>query len=98
MLYLLIAAALCVFVPWLPVWMYRRLPRRPPPPLSEHELHRLAGTLQPPPSPEMVEPVAAEDDRLSADISRPPTTRPGAAGQRVEDPTGPEIGQPSSRS
>src|SRR5438270_810495 len=38
MLSLLIAVALCLLVPWLPVLLCRRLPRRPPPPLLEEEL------------------------------------------------------------
>jgi hypothetical protein len=46
MIYLLIAIALCLLVPWLPYLMYRRLPRRMPPPLSEGQLHRLAGQLK----------------------------------------------------
>jgi hypothetical protein len=46
MLFLLITVAICLLVPWLPVLMYRRLPRRPPPPVSEGELQRLARELQ----------------------------------------------------
>jgi hypothetical protein len=46
-LYLLLAVALCLLVPWLPVLMYRRLPRLPPPPVSDWELQRLASELRP---------------------------------------------------
>jgi hypothetical protein len=47
MIYLLIAVAVCLLVPWLPVWVYRCLPRRPPDPLPEGELQRLAARMRP---------------------------------------------------
>ena len=50
MLYLLLAVALCLLVPWLPVLMYRRVPRRPPPPVSDWQLQQLASELRPEPS------------------------------------------------
>jgi hypothetical protein len=46
MLSLFLAVSICLLVPWLPVFVYRSLPRRSPPPLSEAELQRLAGKLQ----------------------------------------------------
>jgi hypothetical protein len=47
MLYLLLAVGLCLLVPWVPVLMYWRLPRRPPPPLTDRQLQQLAGELRP---------------------------------------------------
>jgi hypothetical protein len=75
MIPLLIAIGLCLLVPWLPVLMYRRLPRRPPPTLSEAELHRLAAQLRRPERPQAVE-AAADDDRATAEIADHP--RPAA--------------------
>jgi hypothetical protein len=43
MLYLLLAVALCLLVPQLTVWVYRRLPRRTPPPPGLPAAEELAG-------------------------------------------------------
>lgn len=81
MLYLLIAVVLCLLLPQLPVWMYRRLPRRPPPPMSEEELRSLDSQLRPTGPPLVAEVVA--DDSPPTDIMRPfssaPTTSTGNA-------------------
>jgi hypothetical protein len=45
--YLLLAVALCVLVPWLPYLVYRRLPRRAPPPPGAWQLDQLAAGLRP---------------------------------------------------
>jgi hypothetical protein len=42
MLFLLIAVVMCLAIPWIPYVVYRRLPRRPRPPVSDEELQRLA--------------------------------------------------------
>jgi hypothetical protein len=79
MLYLVIAVALCLLVPWLPVLMYRRLPRRPPPPLSEGELHRLARGLRRTTPPEAVDEAVLEDDWTDTDVTGQPGSLPAAA-------------------
>jgi hypothetical protein len=68
---LLIAVGLCLLVPWLPVLMYRRLPRRPPPPLSEADLHRLAAQVRRPGARHAVEVVADDDDVMTAELVHP---------------------------
>lgn len=45
MLYLLLAIAICLLVPWLPVLLLRLEPLRPPPPLSQQEMERLRAQL-----------------------------------------------------
>ena len=47
MLYLLIAIAICLVVPWLPVVLLRLAPVRPAPPLSPEEMERLRVKLFP---------------------------------------------------
>ena len=81
---LLIAVGLCLLVPWMPVLMYRRLPRRPPPPLSEAELRRLAARLRRTDAPQAVE-VAEDDDRTTAEIARHPGPGPDAPGTTIAE-------------
>jgi hypothetical protein len=88
MLYLLLAVALCLLAPWLPVWMYRSLPRRPAPPLSEGELHRLAEQLRQGQPGEAVEVVPAEDTSTRSDITRRPGTARGDGGAGGEGAEG----------
>jgi hypothetical protein len=73
MLYLLLAVALCLLVPWLPVLMYRRLPRRPPPPLADWQLRQLAAEIR----PEEVEEVGP----TTTDITRGAAAVPGGRGE-----------------
>jgi hypothetical protein len=47
LLYLLLAMAICLLVPWLPVLLLRLAPVRPAPPLSPEELERLVVQLYP---------------------------------------------------
>src|SRR6266851_695376 len=68
MIYLLIAMALCLLVPLLPLFLFRRLPRRPPPPLSEEELQRLGGQIHRPLPLHGVEVVADENGPPSTEI------------------------------
>jgi hypothetical protein len=89
MLYLLLAVALCLLVPWLPVLMYRSLPRRPPPPLSEGELRRLADQLRQEPPAEVVEVVPAEETSTNNDITRRPA-RARAAPRASNEASGSE--------
>jgi hypothetical protein len=90
---LLIAVGLCLLVPWLPVLMYRRLPRRPPPPLSEADLHRLAAQLRRPDARQAVD-VGADDDRTTAEMAR----RPGPAADAPDtDVAGAEDASPRRR-
>lgn len=86
MFYLLLAVLLCLLVPWLPVWMYRRLPRRPADPLPEGQLQQLAAQLQHDRPGEVAEVVAVEEEPASTDIippqgpaSRVPVARPKEA-------------------
>jgi hypothetical protein len=44
-LYLLLAMAICLLLPWLPVLLLRLEPLRPPPPLSKEEMERLRAQL-----------------------------------------------------
>ena len=90
---LLIAVGLCLLVPWLPVLMYRRLPRRPPPPLSEAELRRLAAQLRRPDARQAVE-VVADDDRTTADMARHPGPTADAPDTNVVEA---EDGSPARR-
>ena len=83
MLYLLLAIALCVVVPWLPVLMYRRLPRRPPPPLSEAELHQLVGRVRARQTLPLAE-VVAEEAPASTDITRQGEALPTGRQQRTD--------------
>lgn len=48
MFWLLLVIALCLLAPQIPVWVFRSLPRRPPPPVSEGELGHLAALARPP--------------------------------------------------
>ncbi|HEY7154839.1 MAG TPA: hypothetical protein VH575_12830 [Gemmataceae bacterium] len=84
MFYLLIAVALCLLVPWLPVLMYLRLPRRPPPPLSEQELHHLAGRLQSE-QPLLVAEVVADDEPINTDITRRSEAAPVGPSHRADE-------------
>lgn len=45
MLALLLTVCVCLLVPWLPVWLYRSLPRRPSAPVSEGQIQSLADAL-----------------------------------------------------
>jgi hypothetical protein len=76
MIFLLLAVALCLLVPWLPVMLYRSLPRRPPDPLSAEQLHRLAAQLRRDGAVAFVEVSAADDDAVTADPDRPPEPAP----------------------
>jgi hypothetical protein len=86
MIPLFVAVALCLLVPWLPVLMYRRLPRRPPPPLSPEQLQRLAAQLRHQRPAEFVEGGAAEDGAVTTDVD--PATGPGPAarGASADEP------------
>ncbi len=97
MVFLVIAVALCLLVPWLPVLMYRSLPRRPPDPVSPTELHRLAVEMRR--AGEGLPVLAPEDNVITAELldepPDPPATivaarrRPGASlpqSQRPGDP------------
>src|SRR5262249_7268153 len=84
MFYLLVAVALCLLVPWLPVLMYLRLPRRPSPPLSEEELHRLAGQIRPE-QPLLVAEVVSGDEPTNTDITRRRVTVPAVPSRRADE-------------
>jgi hypothetical protein len=88
MFYLLLAIAICLLVPWLPILVYRRLPRRPPPPLSEGALHRLAGQLHGTQLAEAVEVGSVEADPTITAITRPVefvSDTPGRGASASED-------------
>jgi hypothetical protein len=90
MLYLLLAVALCLLVPQLTVWVYRRLPRRTPPPEPYPALEALAAGLRRGP-PEVVTEV------MPAAGGTPPIEVPrGEAGEPAGDgsdalPPGPAV-------
>ncbi len=82
---LLLAVALVLLVPWLPVWMYRRLPRRPPDPLSEGQLKHLAAQLQRGQTLDYAEIAEAEEGPASTDFTHPRRPVPSVpAAQREE--------------
>jgi hypothetical protein len=70
MLFLLIAIAICLFVPWLPVLMYRNLPRRTPPPPGAAHLHLLAAEGEQYDPPEVNDVVYLEEAGGRTDITR----------------------------
>jgi hypothetical protein len=74
MLSLMLAILICLLAPWLPVLIYRSLPRRSPPPPGAAQLHQLAGALQQPGPEEVVDAVFPEEEPLSADLTRQPTS------------------------
>ena len=84
MFYLLLAAALCLLVPWLPVLMYLRLPRRPPPPLSVEELHRLAGQIRPE-QPLLLAEVVSGDESANTDITRSRVAGPAVPTRHADE-------------
>jgi hypothetical protein len=73
MLYLLLAVALCLLVPWLPYLVYRRLPRRAPPPPGAWHLDQLAAGLR----PQAVAVGGAPHGPPSTDLTRPAEAAPG---------------------
>jgi hypothetical protein len=83
MLYLLLAVALCLLVPWLPVLMYRRMPRRPPALVSDWQLQRLASELRPGPAAGAAEVVPFEGE-IRAAVTPTGGAAPGEAGPRTE--------------
>ena len=85
MFYLLLGVLLCLLVPWLPVWMYRRMPRRPTDPLSEGQLQQLAAQLQHDRPREFAEVVAVEDEPASTDITRSQRPTPSVPAARPEE-------------
>jgi hypothetical protein len=64
--------------------MYLRLPRRPPPPLSEEELHHLAGRLRPE-QPLLVAEVVADDEPINTDITRRSEAVPVGPSPRADE-------------
>src|SRR5579871_4004637 len=86
MFYLLLGILLCLLVPWLPVWMYRRMPRRPADPLSEGQLQQLAAQLRQDRPQEFAEVVSVEEERPSTDITRPQRPTPSVPAARPEGP------------
>jgi len=83
---LLLTIAICLLVPWLPVLVYRRLPRRPPLPPAAGQLHRLAAELQRPASGEIVEVVPGADDQPETEITRRSGSAPEPPRRRPEEP------------
>jgi hypothetical protein len=72
MLYLLLAVAICLLVPWLIVLLCRRMPRRPPDPLPEGQLNQLAAQLRSGKSHNQAEVIAVEDRPFRTDLTQPP--------------------------
>ena len=97
MLYPILAAAVCLLVPWLPVLLYRSLPRRPPDPLSGEELGRLADELRPPGPVTELE-VVSEGGSPAEVTGRPPVT-PRAEPEGLPTPgeKAPQLTVPSYR-
>ncbi|HWG46410.1 MAG TPA: hypothetical protein VN688_26855 [Gemmataceae bacterium] len=85
MLYLLIVVALCLLVPSLPYWTYRWLPRRPSPPLSEGQLHRLATELQREGSQTISAAVLVPDNAPDLNVLSPDSSVPDAPARAVLD-------------
>jgi hypothetical protein len=78
MLYLLLAVAICLLVPWVSVLICRSLPRRPPlPPGAEH-LQRLVAELPQLASQDILTGAVVENDQPSTDVSPRPGARPQA--------------------
>jgi hypothetical protein len=94
-LYLLIALACCLLVPWVPVFIFRRLPRRPPPPVSERALHELAAQIESERLVDEVEVVTSEDDPPRPDITRPDPRKPKAARPKISEARGAARPQPA---
>jgi len=72
MVFLLIAVAICLLVPWLPVLMYWRFLRWPPLAPAAGQLQLLTVELQWPEHPETADVVPAEDEQPRTDIGRRP--------------------------
>jgi hypothetical protein len=85
MFYLVLGVLLCLLVPWLPVWIYRRLPR-PAAPLSEGQLRQLAAQLRHDQPGVWAEVVAVEEEPARADITRPQRPTPSVPAARPEEP------------
>ncbi len=83
MLYLLLAVALCLLVPWLPVLMYGRMPRLPEPPVTERQLRQLAGELRPD------APEAAVEGDAPTDITPAKSPLPASASDEPRPEGGP---------
>lgn len=88
MIYLLIATALCLLVPWLPWLVYRRLPRRPLPPLAEEQLHQLATELQRCASQEDVAAAIVEEEQTRTEVTLRRGATPNTKAERSEARTG----------
>ena len=84
MLMLLIAIVICLVVPWLPVLVYRNLPRRLPPPAGAADLQGLAVALGDDPLPETSDATVPTDEGPT-EITRQRGRPPKAPGDRAKD-------------
>jgi hypothetical protein len=91
MLYLLLAVALCLLVPQLTVWVYRRLPRRTPPPVGLPAPEALA-CLRREASEAVAEVVPAAGVPPAVEGPRGDATEPA---RQVSDPPAGEPGPPA---
>jgi hypothetical protein len=90
MLYVLIALALCLLVPQLTVWVYRRLPRRAPPPEPYPPLEALAAGLRREQPEAITEVTPAAGGTPAVEVSLAEATEP-AGDESDALPTGPAV-------
>jgi hypothetical protein len=85
MLFLLIAVAICLLVPWLPVLLYRNLPRRLPPPLGASHLGHTDADLEQDNLPEVIDAALSEGAGARTEITRRRVTPPKAPGEAAKE-------------
>jgi hypothetical protein len=85
MLFLLIAVAICLIVPWLPVLIYRNLPRRLPPPPGAANLEQMAAKREQDNPPEIIDAAFPQDAGERTEITRSQAIPRKASGEPAKE-------------